>query len=435
MPSGNFPEEADNSSDSSLDSAVYPIRSSGDLGQQALNIREVVQILGNEKTRSRASSIPQSLNFTPLCDIRKHGNLNSYKCSRNSSASSSKKFLLLLRRKMDHKSNGTMDSTAEETTSQDSLDNSVSPIRASTSNDFTENGTNCTLQRFSSGRKTRSSRKKETAITVLSSQNSNSQVLLDRGPSIYSFGPDNASPFSMMYPQIQKSQHHMEKVAINKVFWSQKDSEFEVWNVLRQNILALMVGEGLKLAIEDYNSIITAYYVHMMANHKEKVVKQNVIKLVNSGLSAISSNISTISNVHVPQWFFEIWSFFHISVLPYLEAIFLPIFLIDRGSKDIGAISKETNHEASCRIKSHRSQNDLFDIKQISFESFRDIVVLQNYEKIQNGIEIIQLSEKRNTLCMKECFAKDLQAISILISITCSGSTRKQLSVLASHLK
>lgn len=117
----------------------------------------------------------------------------------------------------------------------------------------------------------------------------------------------------------------------------------------------------------------------------------------------------------------KIWTFFYASVVPYIEAVFLPISIEIFDKTDLVAA-----HANDLRTK----MAPLNDIREFSLRKFRDVVLLAFEPKLRD-----QLSEGNRDLASTDVHKKLLQALSILASVESDDEADQVCGSLARELR
>ncbi|BEI87489.1 uncharacterized protein CcaverHIS019_0102070 [Cutaneotrichosporon cavernicola] len=101
------------------------------------------------------------------------------------------------------------------------------------------------------------------------------------------------------------------------------------WSLLTVHVLPLFAGSPLKTAIEDLNHLCNSHIVttsqRTPASRLIGVLTADLRDFIASGMLTLKAKFDTIDEAKVVSRAAEVWSFFWSQILPYIEAVFLPL--------------------------------------------------------------------------------------------------------------
>lgn len=173
---------------------------------------------------------------------------------------------------------------------------------------------------------------------ILSSSSSNSKLIsIDEG-SIYTFHPTmiKVPPAleSPLTPSLTEDSHYIAE---------------ETYTLLKKWILPLFNGEGLRTPVEKVNFLLK---LHIDATSPARVL-QEFKELTITGMKKLSEPLARLPKDKITSRMTDLWQFFYSQVLPYWEAVFLPLQLAEN-----------------------------INVRRLTVQSFRDIVLLPVSESL-----------------------------------------------------
>ncbi|MBW0498257.1 hypothetical protein O181_037972 [Austropuccinia psidii MF-1] len=104
----------------------------------------------------------------------------------------------------------------------------------------------------------------------------------------------------------------------------------DVWSKVVLRVIPLFNGEGHKGFIEDLNEFVSQHIHKTIADSPSKSISKlnsDLNELFTAGISILNNKLQAdnLSNNRLLIRILEVWHFFFTAVLPYLEAIFLPL--------------------------------------------------------------------------------------------------------------
>ena len=131
----------------------------------------------------------------------------------------------------------------------------------------------------------------------------------------------------------------------------------DVWPAICSNVFGLFMGEGLRTPVEDMNNLVQLYLTSTAAVDISGIARAALTELLENGMRMLGYSATNLSDEKAIDRLVEVWSFFYGTILPYLEAVFLPFQL-----------------DESVRV----------DPRRLSIIAFRDVIVF-NYQNRLRG--------------------------------------------------
>lgn len=262
---------------------------------------------------------------------------------------------------------------------------------------------------FRSGKNTHGS-------TVLSSSSSNSKLVSEQG-SIYTFHP--SSPGG-----VNKSLSALELRSLA----SKEERDYiadESWSLLKSRVLQLFQGEGLRVPVEDLNDLVA---MHINSRIQQGVDANDILvefkDLTKIGMQKLDYSLQKVNDAKLMSRVVELWQFFFSQVLPYWEAIFLPLQLELEGN---GYIS--VHHWATLTEGTDTAMGSTgLSIKLMTLIAFRDWVIIPVADRLKGVIQQTQMD-------INDTAARFFQCTSILASIHSKDENQHKIDDLAKIVK
>ncbi|PGH14773.1 hypothetical protein AJ80_05817 [Polytolypa hystricis UAMH7299] len=156
----------------------------------------------------------------------------------------------------------------------------------------------------------------------------------------------------------------------------------DAWDFLKAKLLVLFEGEDVRIALEDLNKLVSIHIQRCVAKHVSSVIVEDLRDLLHTGFSSLNHSIHLVSDDKLVPHLVRMWLFVFGTVLPFIQAVFLPLDLEfkGRGSIMTAREAKEfwgalPNGDAS----NSSSVGDELDVRTIVLVSFRDNIILSRY--------------------------------------------------------
>lgn len=161
----------------------------------------------------------------------------------------------------------------------------------------------------------------------------------------------------------------------------------DAWAYLKKLVSRFFINEDIRLPIEDINRVVQMHL--QLCAHKRipEVAVDDLRDLLASGFSSLDQTLRTAGDDRFLPALVDIWLFTFTSVLPYIQAAFLPLDMELSGQGTIFSVEQareaRSNAKASTNGKtSSRVAGDL-NIRILVLKSYRDIVILPRYETLK----------------------------------------------------
>ncbi|ORY78228.1 HbrB-like-domain-containing protein [Protomyces lactucae-debilis] len=176
----------------------------------------------------------------------------------------------------------------------------------------------------------------------------------------------------------------------------------DTWSLLCARVLPLFCGEGLRQPVEDLNRLVSTYLRYCIDNKEQSHLVEDLVELFETGTASLDNNLAAMNDEKLIHRLVEIWVFYFSSVLPYLEATFLPLTV-------------EFSSNASPYLADSGNVDSL-SIHLLALQAYRDVIVLPLKTRLAGLLQqlpfLVNVSGSADDA--SETFSRMLQCISIL---------------------
>ena len=173
-----------------------------------------------------------------------------------------------------------------------------------------------------------------------SSASSNSKSISADGLSIYNFMP--ASPSSSVFSQ----SHTKGGAGDTKYRGTVRDRDrdehdysvaggVDEWGFVRKNVQALFDGDQLRTPVEDMNKYVYNHIRRCVERKRPDSLLADVNDILAAGMLSLDPTLQHYPDMRLVPRLVELWQFVLTQILPYFEAVFLPLQQEFRG---VGAV-------------------------------------------------------------------------------------------------
>ncbi|KAL8380965.1 hypothetical protein RB595_005321 [Gaeumannomyces hyphopodioides] len=170
----------------------------------------------------------------------------------------------------------------------------------------------------------------------------------------------------------------------------------DAWPYLRAKLLVIFEGEDLRPPIEDLNRVVTMHIQYTIAKRLPNVIVEDVRDLLTTGFSSLDQALRAAAEETLVPALVELWIFTFTTVLPYMQAVFLPLDLELAGAGSLmsaeqardfwGGVLAKPQGELGASEKSPVTvspASTVLDIRRMVLTSFRDCVILPRYDTLK----------------------------------------------------
>ncbi|KAJ1558550.1 hypothetical protein HK096_010437, partial [Nowakowskiella sp. JEL0078] len=145
-----------------------------------------------------------------------------------------------------------------------------------------------------------------------------------------------------------------------------------IWQAIVTKITPLFNGEGLKGSIRDINELVRQWLRETPTQH----VVDEISDLLAAGTEISAAKLQTVPDEVLASRIVESWSFFFVTVLPYIQGVFLPVRL----NKGSNITSMTINRNRALSTENHM----VIDVRNLAICSFRDNALLPLSHRIED---------------------------------------------------
>ena len=170
----------------------------------------------------------------------------------------------------------------------------------------------------------------------------------------------------------------------------------DAWPLLKARLLNIFSGEDLRTPVEDFNILVGAHIRRCVCRKSPVMVVEDVRELLQTGFSSLAQTLRGVADDRLVTKLVEMWINVYSSILPFLQAVFLPLDLEFRGRGMImstkeahefwGAMPEALKSDERPSSAGGTAQmptlGEELDVRRIILITFRDTVILPRHESL-----------------------------------------------------
>ncbi|KAK3056392.1 hypothetical protein LTR09_002899 [Extremus antarcticus] len=170
----------------------------------------------------------------------------------------------------------------------------------------------------------------------------------------------------------------------------------DAWPLIKARLLYLFSGEEVRTPIEDFNTLVGVHIKRCVQKQSPVVVVEDLRELLETGFGSLAQTLRGVADDRLVTKLVEMWIGVYGSILPFLQAVFLPMDLEFRGRGIIMSVTEAQEFWGAMpeSLKSDErpsssggtmrmpSLGEELDVKRITLIAFRDAVILPRHESL-----------------------------------------------------
>ncbi|KAG8362396.1 hypothetical protein FVEN_g446 [Fusarium venenatum] len=166
----------------------------------------------------------------------------------------------------------------------------------------------------------------------------------------------------------------------------------DAWPYLRAKLLVIFEGEDLRLPVEDFNRVVQMHIQWCMHRRSPNTMLEDLRDLLHTGFLSLDRTLRQTPEDRFIPTLVELWMFTFTSILPYMQAVFLPLDLEVSGCGTLmtgeqarefwgGAVTSSFGSGGPARVAPAPS---VLDVRRLVLIAYRDTVILPRYDTLKN---------------------------------------------------
>ncbi|KAJ5293461.1 uncharacterized protein N7443_009414 [Penicillium atrosanguineum] len=152
----------------------------------------------------------------------------------------------------------------------------------------------------------------------------------------------------------------------------------DAWDFLKAKLLVIFDGEDVRIAIEDLNKLVLVHLQRCVHKRTPAAIIMDLQELLETGFATLNhSSLAGVPDEKLVPHLVQIWMLVFGTILPFIQAVFLPL---DLEFKGCGSIM--TSREA-LDFWGPPPAGGTLDVRSLVLIAFRDCIILNRYEPLK----------------------------------------------------
>ncbi|CAK7224986.1 hypothetical protein SBRCBS47491_005740 [Sporothrix bragantina] len=180
----------------------------------------------------------------------------------------------------------------------------------------------------------------------------------------------------------------------------------DAWPYLKAKLQVIFEGEDLRIPVELLNRVVVMHIQYCIQRRSPNIILEDLRDLLTMGFASLDRTLRKTPEDRLIPALVELWLFTFTSILPYMQAVFLPLDLEFAGTgtlltpeqaRDFWGGVTATSNSASAPLSTSASSTSgtttastvvapvsaVLDVRRLVLASYRDIVILPRYDTLK----------------------------------------------------
>ncbi|KAF2107256.1 HbrB-like-domain-containing protein [Lophiotrema nucula] len=164
----------------------------------------------------------------------------------------------------------------------------------------------------------------------------------------------------------------------------------DAWPLLKARLLQIFEGEDPRPPVEDFNALVTVHVKRCIQKRSPILLLDDLNELLSTGFSSLDQTLRHVPDDRLIPHLVEMWLVVFTTILPFLQAVFLPLDLEFKGKGIMsstaaadfwGVLLPDEMNTKSPENKNIPILGEL-EVRRITLLTFRDTVILPRYDSL-----------------------------------------------------
>lgn len=157
----------------------------------------------------------------------------------------------------------------------------------------------------------------------------------------------------------------------------------DAWDTIKDSLLVVFDGDELHIPVEDLNGFVTAHIQRCIVQRSAPIIIEELRELLQKGFTSLKKTLRNVPDHRLVPHLVEMWLFVFGKLLPYIQAVFLPLDLEFKGHGSLMTPQEAADFWGASPDFTDSAFGNEFDVRRIVLLSYRDNVILAHYEALK----------------------------------------------------
>lgn len=171
----------------------------------------------------------------------------------------------------------------------------------------------------------------------------------------------------------------------------------DAWPYLKAKLLVIFEGEDLRLPIEDFNRVVQMHIQYCIQRRSPNTMVEDLRDFLAVGFSSLDRTLRKTPEDRFIPALVELWLFTFTSILPYMQAVFLPVDMEVSGCGTIMTPEQARDFWGGVVVPAPARRPSLpvdeqprvtpaatvLDVRRLVLTAYRDVIILPRYDTLR----------------------------------------------------
>jgi hypothetical protein len=185
----------------------------------------------------------------------------------------------------------------------------------------------------------------------------------------------------------------------------------DAWPYLKAKLLVIFEGEDLRLPIEDFNRVVTMHIQYCIQRRSSHIIMEDLRELLSTGFASLDHTLRKTPEDRLIPALVDVWMVTFTSILPYMQAVFLPLDLEFSGTGPLLTAEQARDFWGGMLSGSpapgmypnghnfgERGLSAILDVRRLVLLAYRDALILPRYDKLKTIFSRLSLEHLPSSL-------------------------------------
>lgn len=157
----------------------------------------------------------------------------------------------------------------------------------------------------------------------------------------------------------------------------------DAWDFLKAKILIIFEGEELRMPVEDLNRLVSVHIQRCISKRLPTIIIDDLRDMLQTGFLSLDQTLRGVPDQGLVTQLVNIWLHVFGTVLPYMQAVFLPLDLEFKGHGTILSPQEAAEFWGANPDSTENAFGNEFDVRRVVLISYRDNVILPRHDSLK----------------------------------------------------
>ncbi|KAL8726179.1 MAG: hypothetical protein Q9181_006150 [Wetmoreana brouardii] len=157
----------------------------------------------------------------------------------------------------------------------------------------------------------------------------------------------------------------------------------DAWDFLRAKLLIIFEDEELRMPVEDLNKLVLVNIQRCIAKRIPSIIIEDLRDLLQTGFTSLEQTLRLVPDHRLVPQLVDMWLRVFGTILPYMQAVFLPLDLEFKGHGPLMDPHKAAEFWGANPDSTDDAFGSEFDVRRIVLLSYRDNVILPRHDSLK----------------------------------------------------